>query len=77
MDRTGLANLLYVSHGAALAAVIQSLLGLPLAEIRMHGGQPNSSEPIHLPDGPSLPFCLLNWKATSFLPEPPCPTDTI
>jgi probable phosphoglycerate mutase len=77
MDRTGTANLLYVSHGAALAAVIQSLLGTPLAEIRKDGGLTNSSVTILQADGPSLPFKLLNWNETSFLPEPPKPTDTI
>ncbi|MFK5279281.1 histidine phosphatase family protein, partial [Lacticaseibacillus paracasei] len=28
-------------------------------------------------DGPTLPFTLLDWNETSFLPEPPKATDTI
>ena len=77
MDRTGEANLLYVSHVAALAAVIQSLLGTPLADIRKDGGLTNSSVTILHADGPTLPFTLLDWNETSFLPEPPKATDTI
>lgn len=76
-DHSGRANLLFVSHGAALVALIQSLLGTPLAEMRKDGGLTNSSVTILEAQGPTLPFKLLKWNDTSFLTTPLAPTDTL
>ncbi|WP_225047352.1 histidine phosphatase family protein [Lacticaseibacillus kribbianus] len=76
-DRSGNANLLFVSHGAALVALIQSLLGTPLADMRKRGGLTNSSVTILEAAGPTLPFSLIRWNDTDFLTKRPDPTDTI
>lgn len=76
-DQTGRENLLFVSHGAALAALIQSLLGTPLKDLRKDGGLTNSSVTILEAAGPQLPFKLIKWNDTEFLTKAPDPTDTI
>ncbi|WP_204123087.1 histidine phosphatase family protein [Lacticaseibacillus mingshuiensis] len=76
-DATGTANLLFVSHGAALVALIQSLLGTPIKDMRKDGGLTNSSVTILEAHGPNLPFTLLKWNDTEFLTKPLEATDTI
>ncbi|WP_262316786.1 histidine phosphatase family protein [Lacticaseibacillus parakribbianus] len=75
-DATGAANLLFVSHGAALVALIQSLLGTPIADMRKDGGLTNSSVTI-LEARPRLPYRLIRWNDTDFLTKRLDPTDTI
>ncbi|MCX2456111.1 histidine phosphatase family protein [Lacticaseibacillus nasuensis] len=76
-DHTGQANLLFVSHGAALVALIQSLLGTPIADMRKDGGLTNSSVTILAADSPQPPYRLIKWNDTEFLTKRPDPTDTI
>lgn len=76
-DASGEANLLFVSHGAALVALIQSLLGTPIADMRKDGGLTNSSVTVLEANGPCLPFQLVTWNDTSFLTQPLTATDTI
>ncbi|WP_179395290.1 histidine phosphatase family protein [Lacticaseibacillus absianus] len=76
-DTTGQANLLFVSHGAALVALIQSLLGTPIAAMRKDGGLTNTSVTILAAHGPQLPFELIRWNDTHFLTRRLEPTDTI
>lgn len=76
-DTTGQANLLFVSHGAALVALIQSLLGTPIKDMRKDGGLTNSSVTILDAHGPNLPFKLVKWNDTEFLTKKLDPTDTI
>ncbi|WP_390408375.1 histidine phosphatase family protein [Lacticaseibacillus jixiensis] len=76
-DHTGQANLLFVSHGAALVALIQSLLGTPIKDMRKMGGLTNSSVTILEAHGPHLPFKLVKWNDTEYLTKKLDPTDTI
>jgi len=76
-DQTGHANLLFVSHGAALVALIQSLLGTPIADIRKDGGLTNSSVTILEADQVALPYRLIKWNDTHFLTKKIEATDTI
>ncbi|MCI1986029.1 MAG: histidine phosphatase family protein [Lactobacillus sp.] len=76
-DQTGQANLLFISHGAALVALIQSLLGTPIKDLRKDGGLTNSSVTILETHGTQLPFKLIKWNDTEFLTKKLDPTDTI
>ena len=76
-DRSGKANLLFVSHGAALVALIQSLLGTPIAHMRKDGGLTNSSVTILATTHPQPPYDLIKWNDTHFLTKKPEATDTI
>ena len=69
-------NVLIVSHGAALNAEINALLGTPLADLRKRGGIRNTSVTVlETTDGQH--FNLVDWNNTSFLTTEPSPTDTI
>ncbi|WP_143463704.1 histidine phosphatase family protein [Levilactobacillus enshiensis] len=69
-------NVLVVSHGAALNAEINALLGTPLADLRKRGGIRNTSVTIlETTDGQH--FDLIDWNDTSFLTAAATPTDTI
>jgi len=69
-------NVLVVSHGAALNAEINALLGTPLADLRKRGGIRNTSVTIlETTDGHH--FDLIDWNDTSFLTAAATPTDTI
>ncbi|WP_203641896.1 histidine phosphatase family protein [Levilactobacillus andaensis] len=69
-------NVLIVSHGAALNAEINALLGTPLADLRKRGGIRNTSVTIlETTDGHH--FDLIDWNDTSFLTAAATPTDTI
>lgn len=70
------ANVLIVSHGAALNAEINALLGTPLADLRKRGGLRNTSVTI-LETADGRHYDLIDWNDTSFLTEPATPTDTI
>lgn len=69
-------NVLVVSHGAALNAEVNALLGTPLPDLRHRGGLRNTSVTI-LETAPRKPYQLIDWNDTSFLTEAADPTDTI
>lgn len=69
-------NVLIVSHGAALNAEINALLGTPLADLRAKGGLRNTSVTVlETTDGHH--FDLIDWNNTSFLTAVADPSDTI
>jgi len=69
-------NVLIVSHGAALNAEINALLGTPLADLRKRGGLRNTSVTVlETVDGQH--YDLVDWNDTSFLTAAATPTDTI
>ncbi|MDO1605284.1 histidine phosphatase family protein [Lactobacillus sp. YT155] len=70
-------NFLIVSHGAALVAMIKSLLGLKIADLRKDGGLSNTSVTILESDDFGNSFSMLEWNNTSFLHKKNDPTDTI
>ncbi|MGY3765654.1 histidine phosphatase family protein [Vagococcus vulneris] len=60
-------KLLFVGHGMALTACVQSLLGTPLTDLRKDGGLKNNSLTIlNYTDGA---FTLDKWNDVSFLAE--------
>ncbi|MCD2255292.1 histidine phosphatase family protein [Agrilactobacillus fermenti] len=77
LDKTGQQNILFVSHGAALVALIQSLLGTPIANIRKNGGLTNSSVTIIKTQDHGQKFQLVKWNDTEFLKHRLNATDTI
>jgi len=70
-------QILIVSHGAALVAMIQALLKTPLADIRAHGGLTNSSVTTLKTTDQGQSFELLDWNETSFLSRTLSASDTI
>ncbi|WP_155285901.1 histidine phosphatase family protein [Lacticaseibacillus zhaodongensis] len=76
-DETGTADLLFVGHGASLAALIQHLVGTPIAELRKDGGLTNSSLSILQTTDNELPYELVQWNDTHYLPGKRDATDTI
>lgn len=70
------ANVLIVSHGAALNAEINALLGTPLADLRKRGGLRNTSVTV-LETNDGQHYDLIDWNDTSFLTAQATPTDTI
>lgn len=70
-------NIVIVSHGAALNAAINGLLGAPLAHLKDRGGLSNTSTTIlETTDGQR--FSLIKWNDTSYLHKDHVdPTDTI
>ncbi len=71
------ANVLIVSHGAALNAEINALLGTPLPDLRKRGGIRNTSVTVLETTDGGQSFNLLDWNDTSFLTAAASPTDTI
>ncbi|WP_125579663.1 histidine phosphatase family protein [Levilactobacillus cerevisiae] len=69
-------NVLIVSHGAALNAEINALLGTPLADLRKRGGLRNTSVTV-LETSDGHHFDLIDWNDTRFLTATATPTDTI
>ncbi|MDR0921390.1 MAG: histidine phosphatase family protein [Lactobacillales bacterium] len=61
--------ILFVSHGAALTAAIQHLIGKPLSELRAMGGLKNNTVTILETEDKELPFTLKVWNEDSFLNE--------
>lgn len=77
MDPNKSGNLLFVSHGAALVALIQALLGTPIADLRNRGGLTNSSVTIIETKDNGRSFQLIKWNDTEFLQHQLSQTDTI
>lgn len=70
-------NILVISHGAALNAAINSLIGTPLAHLKDRGGLSNTSTTI-LTTNDGRHFELEKWNDTSYLHKSKVdPTDTI
>ncbi|WP_208422373.1 histidine phosphatase family protein [Latilactobacillus fragifolii] len=70
-------HILIVSHGAAMVAMIQSLLKTPLAQVRKDGGVTNSSVTTLTTDNQGASFNLVKWNDTHFLSKQLSTTDTI
>lgn len=69
------ASILLVSHGAALVAMIQALLGTKIADLRKNGGLSNSSlTHLRYVDGH---YELVKWNETKYLNKKLSSTDTI
>ncbi|TDG75104.1 hypothetical protein C5L31_000981 [Secundilactobacillus malefermentans] len=60
-------NVLVVSHGAALNAEINALLGIPLANLRDRGGLANTSTTILETNDGGQNFILNKWNDTEYL----------
>ena len=70
-------NILVISHGAALNAAINALIGTPLAHLKDRGGLSNTSTTI-LTTNDGSHFELEKWNDTSYLHKSKVdPTDTI
>ena len=70
-------NILVISHGAALNAAINALIGTPLAHLKDRGGLSNTSTTI-LTTNNGRHFELEKWNDTSYLHKSKVdPTDTI
>ncbi|WP_089109364.1 histidine phosphatase family protein [Secundilactobacillus mixtipabuli] len=70
-------NVLIVSHGAALNAEINALLGTPLAHLRDRGGLSNTSTTILETHDLGAHFDLVAWNKTDYLKRKLDATDTI
>ncbi|TLQ04988.1 histidine phosphatase family protein [Pediococcus stilesii] len=70
-------NVIIVSHGAALNAIINSLLNVPLAELRKRGGLANTSTTILESQDRGLTYQLIDWNDTSYIKKEIDPTDLI
>ncbi|MDO4855834.1 MAG: histidine phosphatase family protein [Limosilactobacillus gorillae] len=70
-------NVLVVSHGAALNAGINGILGVPLAELKKRGGLSNTSTTV-IETTDQVHFNLVKWNDTSYLHRSKAdPTDTV
>ena len=70
-------NILVISHGAALNAAINALIGTPLSHLKDRGGLSNTSTTI-LTTNDGRHFELEKWNDTSYLHKSKVdPTDTI
>ena len=70
-------NILVISHGAALNAAINALIGTPLAHLKDRGGLSNTSTTILITND-GRHFELEKWNDTSYLHKSKGdPTDTI
>ena len=70
-------NILVISHGAALNAAINALIGTPLAHLKDRGGLSNTSTTI-ITTNDDRHFELEKWNDTSYLHKSKVdPTDTI
>lgn len=70
-------NVLIVSHGAALNALINTMLGASLATLRDRGGLSNTSTTMLETRDRGKSYNLLLWNDTSYLSRQPDATDTI
>ncbi|MHA8110004.1 histidine phosphatase family protein [Lactobacillaceae bacterium Melli_B4] len=70
-------NVMVVSHGAALNALINSLLGEPLQDLRKRGGLSNTSTTILETNDQGASFQLIKWNDTEYLERKLDSTDTI
>lgn len=70
-------KVLAVSHGAALAAIMGSLLGYPLKEIRKHGGLANTSLSVLESSDQGHSFHKISYNNTTFLARKLSRTDSL
>lgn len=70
-------NILIVSHGAALNALINSLLDVPVKDLRKRGGLANTSTTILETNDHGKTFKLLKWNYTDYLSRSLNKTDLI
>ena len=70
-------NVLIVSHGAALNALVNTMLGATLATLRARGGLSNTSTTMLETRDRGKSYKLLLWNDTSYLSRRPDPSDTI
>lgn len=70
-------NVVIVSHGAALNALVNTLLGADLVNLRARGGLANTSTTILETRDRGKHFKLLDWNDTSYLSRTLDSTDTI
>lgn len=70
-------NVIIVSHGAALNAIINSLLEIPLADLRKRGGLANTSTTVLESNDRGNSFQLIDWNNTSYLEKSLDSTDLI
>lgn len=70
-------NVMIVSHGAALNAEINHLLGTPLADLRKRGGLANTSTTILDSNDQGQSFSLVKWNDTSYLNKKLDETDLV
>ncbi|NVY95697.1 histidine phosphatase family protein [Lactobacillus sp. DCY120] len=74
---TPTANYVIVSHGAALTAMIKSLLSVSLQDLRKDGGLSNTSLTTVETNDHGQTFQLLDWNNTSYLKRDLDQNDTI
>lgn len=60
-------NILFVSHGAALNALINDLVGVPLKDLRKRGGLANTSTTIIETHDSGRTFTMKQWNETGYL----------
>lgn len=70
-------NVMVVSHGAALNAEINYLLGAKLADLRKRGGLANTSTTILDSQDGGRAFSLVKWNDTSYLNKQLDETDLV
>ena len=70
-------NILIVSHGAALNALVNTLLGTDLHDLRKRGGLSNTSTTILETNDVGRTFSLIKWNDTSYIKRQPDATDMI
>lgn len=70
-------NILVVSHGAALTALMQSLIGTPLADLRKDGGLANTSLTVLATTDQGQTFQKVLWNETSYLGKKLGATDSV
>lgn len=70
-------NILIVSHGAALNALVNTLLGTSLQDLRKRGGLSNTSTTVLETLDAGNTFSLIKWNDTSYIARKADPTDMI
>ncbi|MDO4912160.1 MAG: histidine phosphatase family protein [Lactobacillus sp.] len=70
-------KILVVSHGAYLCALMNSLIGIPLADLRKHGGLSNTSLTVLETNDNGESFHKVLWNETSFLGRELSETDSL
>lgn len=70
-------NVMIVSHGAALNAEINALLGVGLPNLRKRGGLANTSTTILESTDEGQSYQLIDWNDTSYLNKKLDPTDLV
>ncbi|CAI2682007.1 Phosphoserine phosphatase 1 [Apilactobacillus kunkeei] len=70
-------NVIIFSHGAALNALINSLLGVEIKNLRKRGGLANTSTTILETTDGGKSFALVSWNNTEYLTKKTDKTDVI